>query len=237
MDRIALALGFKNAMASLAANLAQRDALNALKLDGYSLSELTGYILQGTAYNSERLDGKTYEEIVGILTGDDSLLVGIQNQLNTFIARRDNPNEVTKAQVGLGSVENFGVATSEEAAAGAVDKYITPAIAKELVKAAIDGLVGTAPEALDTIQELAAAFQNNPDIINNLIDQIAAKETPAGAQAKVDTALVEAKAYTDTSSTAALEAAKVHSDNSMQVLTDEINRLAGWVEGVPQPGQ
>ena len=41
---------------------------------------------------------------------------------------RQNPHGVTKAQVSLGSVENYGVATQAEAEAGATtDKYMTPA--------------------------------------------------------------------------------------------------------------
>lgn len=233
MDRTALALGLKNAVDLLAANLAQRDALNALKLEGKTLTEITALILAGTAANAERLDGKTYDEIVTILTGDGSLVADLQAQLAAFIARRDNPHEVTKDQVGLGLVENFAVATSEEAAAGAVDKYVTPAIAKELVQAGIDALVGTAPEALDTIQELAAALQNNPDVINSLLEQIATKETPAGAQAKADDALAQAKAYTDAEATETLTAAQAYNDASIQVIVDECNRLAAEIEGVP----
>ena len=47
--------------------------------------------------------------------------------LNAHIARVDNPHATTKAQVGLGSVENFGIATDAEAkTAGAQNKYMTP---------------------------------------------------------------------------------------------------------------
>ena len=48
-----------------------------------------------------------------------------------------NPHGVTKSQVGLGSVENYGIATSAEAKAGtANNKYMTPTRVKE----AIEGL-------------------------------------------------------------------------------------------------
>ena len=47
--------------------------------------------------------------------------------LNAHIARTDNPHATTKAQVGLGSVENFGIATDAEAkTAGSQNKYMTP---------------------------------------------------------------------------------------------------------------
>ena len=43
----------------------------------------------------------------------------------------------------------------------------------------INRLIGDAPETLDTLQELAEAFQNNPDIINTIlyrIDNLTASE-------------------------------------------------------------
>jgi len=81
------------------------------------------------------------------------------------MARTDNPHAVTKEQVGLGLVENFGIATDEEAVAGtAADKYLT---AKNLGAFWADK-IGAAPETLDTIHEIAAALQNNPDVITSL---------------------------------------------------------------------
>lgn len=60
------------------------------------------------------------------------------------ISRTDNPHSVTKAQVGLGSVENYPVATQAEAQAGVVNvKYMTPLRVKE----AIDAISGTAINA------------------------------------------------------------------------------------------
>lgn len=47
--------------------------------------------------------------------------------LNTHISDQTNPHNTTKAQVGLGSVENYGVATQGEAEAGTSNlKYMTP---------------------------------------------------------------------------------------------------------------
>lgn len=64
----------------------------------------------------------------------------IGNTVNAHIARTDNPHSTTKAQVGLGSVENYGIATQAEAQAGTSNvKYATPLRVKE----AIDQLVPT----------------------------------------------------------------------------------------------
>ncbi len=47
--------------------------------------------------------------------------------LTTHINDHNNPHAVTQAQVGLGSVQNYGIATQTEAQLGTVnDKYMTP---------------------------------------------------------------------------------------------------------------
>lgn len=51
------------------------------------------------------------------------------NLVNTHEVRKDNPHSVTKAQVGLGSVQNYPVATDTEARDGtATNRYMTPAL-------------------------------------------------------------------------------------------------------------
>lgn len=54
--------------------------------------------------------------------------------LNAHIADKNNPHNTTKAQVGLGSVENYGIATTAEAQAGTSDvKYMTPLKTKDAI--------------------------------------------------------------------------------------------------------
>jgi len=45
--------------------------------------------------------------------------------VNAHLADTDNPHSVTKAQVGLGNVENYPVASPGEAASGAANRYMT----------------------------------------------------------------------------------------------------------------
>lgn len=143
--------------------------------------------------------------------GDASDLEALQAAFNAFVAAK---------------------ATTAEVIAGLDDeKYTTAMAVKGAIDHAVAELVGTAPEALDTIQELAEALQNNPDVIAGLVDQIATKETPEGAQAKADAALVEAKAYADTTAASSVEAAQQYSDSTTQALIDELNRLAAEIEG------
>lgn len=62
---------------------------------------------------------------------------GAQAKVDAHANRTDNPHGVTKAQIGLGNVQNYGIATQAEAEAGtATNKYMTP----ERTKQAIDAL-------------------------------------------------------------------------------------------------
>lgn len=116
-----------------------------------------------TAADSAKLNGKTLTEILTDLdAASQTQLQALSADLTAFMARQDNPHNVTKAQVGLGDVQNYGVATDADAVTGtATDKYLTPAN----MAAFWADKVGTAPETLDTIQEIATALQNNPDVI------------------------------------------------------------------------
>lgn len=61
-------------------------------------------------------------------------------ELATHTGNTSNPHAVTKAQVGLGSVLNYGVATQNEAEAGTADtKYMTPLRASQAITAAFTG--------------------------------------------------------------------------------------------------
>lgn len=64
----------------------------------------------------------------------DAITAAATGANESHLDDHDNPHEVTKAQVGLGLVQNFGIATQPEAEAGLVaNKYATPASVKRYV--------------------------------------------------------------------------------------------------------
>ena len=92
----------------------------------------------------------------------DTDLATLQSSFNDFVAAK---------------------ATALEAVAGTDDvKYITSLTAKAAIEAAVNDLVGSSPEALNTIAELAAALENNPDVITELTTLVGQK-LDANAQA------------------------------------------------------
>lgn len=68
----------------------------------------------------------------------------VQLNLNAHIADKNNPHGTTKAQVGLGLVENYAVATNAQAIAGtATNLYITPVNIKAYVDANVIPVINT----------------------------------------------------------------------------------------------
>lgn len=66
------------------------------------------------------------------------------------------------------------------------------------VQALIAALVDASPATLDTLNELAAALADDPNFATTISNLIATKETPAGAQAKVDAHDIDAAAHSGT---------------------------------------
>lgn len=78
------------------------------------------------AENSGKLEGLTLNEVVELIAGTTGLTIqDVQDSLDAFIARQDNPHNVTAAQVGLGLVDNFATATEAEAAGTSYDYVAT----------------------------------------------------------------------------------------------------------------
>lgn len=73
-----------------------------------------------------------YQQVVRLDNRIDSVLAAldvVRQDLAAHKANTNNPHQVTKAQTGLGLVENFAVATLTDAQGGVVtNKYMTPAL-------------------------------------------------------------------------------------------------------------
>lgn len=106
------------------------------------------------------------------------------------------------AKAGLASPAFTGTPTAPTAAPGTDSGQLATTA---FVKAALAALVGLAPEALDTIEELAAASENNSDLIDLLESAVALK-----ADAAATTAALAGKA--DAAATATALGSRVRVD-------------------------
>lgn len=72
------------------------------------------------------------------LTPHGAMLL-LNGNLGGHLTDYTNPHQTTAAQVGLGSVQNFGIATTQEATDGSSNvKYMTPALTKVTAQVAVD---------------------------------------------------------------------------------------------------
>jgi len=209
MSNAALETALKASLQRLVTALANKTAPNSEKLDGKTLEEITTIILAGKAAFAGEADNALAvggKDLATLEAERASALTAAIDALRTEL--EGSIGGVTKESIGLGNVVNYGVATEEEALAGATDKYVTAMLAQQIAQAKIDEIVGAAPETLNTLNEIAAALNNDPDIINTLMTEIGTKETPAGAQAKADAAVVSATEAAALDATAKVDAAK-----------------------------
>lgn len=239
MSNAVLEAALKAAIQRLVTALSNKDALNSLKLEGKTLAEITAEILAGkaatagTADNALALGGKDLAALESEYAAAIAAAVAAaKTELEGDIAAID------KASIGLGNVENFGVATEEEALAGAADKYVTAFLADKIAQAKIDEIVGAAPETLNTLKEIADALNNDPDIINTLMSQIGSKETVEGSQAKADAAQAAAIAAAATDATTkadqALVDAKAYTDTAAAGMQEGIDANTSDIEALAQ---
>ena len=93
---------------------------------------------------------------------------------NALSDANDYTNTAISTEV---SDRNSAIATAKGEAISAAEDY---------TDTAVGNIVGAAPELLDTLQELAAALENNPDIIADLQDVAAGKQDTLTAGSNID---------------------------------------------------
>ena len=86
--------------------------------------------------STERTAWNAKETPSGAQTKADTAENNAKSYADTHINSTSNPHSVTKSQVGLGSVSNYGIATQTEAEAGASSaKYMSPLRTKQAIDA------------------------------------------------------------------------------------------------------
>ncbi len=113
------------------------------------------------------------------LTAIVDSIIGKVNTATGHIASSSNPHSVTKTQVGLGNVDNTSdankpISTATQTALN-LKANQTTTYTKLEVDAAIAGLVDSAPVALDTLNELAAALGDDANFSTTVTNSIATK--------------------------------------------------------------
>lgn len=101
------------------------------------LGKVENFPLASAAVATEGLSNEHY---LTPETAMQAMAGRIATDINSHEAATDNPHMTTKAQVGLGKVENYATATNEQALAGSnTNLYVTPAN----IKAVVDNIAQT----------------------------------------------------------------------------------------------
>jgi hypothetical protein len=134
-----------------------------------------------------------------VSTAQAAAIAVVQADVDAHEARTDNPHSVTKAQVGLGSADNTSdadkpVSTAAQAALDLKAPLASPALTgaptaptaitgdnttkiatTQFVTSAIADLLDSAPSALNTLNELAAALGDDPNFATTVTNSLAGK--------------------------------------------------------------
>ena len=95
---------------------------------------LSAVLNYGLATQAEAEAGTSNAKYMTPLRTAQAITALAMPAINTHIANTNNPHSVTKTHVGLGSVLNYGLATTAEAQAGTSNvKYMTPLLTKDAI--------------------------------------------------------------------------------------------------------
>ena len=176
------------------------DIASQVDLSGYlplTGGTLTGQ-LNGTVIGADFLEvGRVY------MTGDDHLsIIGIHDA-NTYLTLQDNNNNILSIGYNGVRIPNKKASDLLHAAGGTVSirdilsQVTVPTKVSELtndsgyqtesqVAAKVSALVDSAPETLDTLNELAAALGDDPNFATTVTNQIAQKADKTTATTSTD---------------------------------------------------
>lgn len=134
--------------------------------------------------------------------------MAVRTNFVTTMPGTPDPSSLYFVGAGADSAELYVTTQAGMAIPVATDSIIQ-AFATTAAQSAVGAIVGSAPGALDTLEELAAALNDNPEVINNLITSVGDKANAADVYTKTES----------DSTTASLNAVIGNKANSADVYT------------------
>jgi len=111
-----------------------------------------------TATRAEAVAGTATNRFMTPATTQAMLENIVGDSVGSHVGRTDNPHAVTKVQVGLGNVENYGVASQVEALEGTSSElYMTPVTSWQVAQSAARNLLQQHSERTDNPHQVTAA--------------------------------------------------------------------------------
>lgn len=192
----------------------------------HTKSDITDFPTLGTA-SSKDVASTGNASATQVVMGNDSRLTDARKASDVQAwAKAENKPSYTKLEVGLGNVDNTSdtnkpVSTAQQTAIDTA--YVN---ANKYTDKKVADLIGTAPETMDTLEEVAAAIQENKDVEKALNEAIGKKAN----QTELDTHTGNSTIHITASERTKWNAAKTHAD-STHARTDATNVAKSTTNG------
>lgn len=116
-------------------------------------------------------DQAAFDEMRRYVDGQDNalraLITSFEALVNDHLNNVSNPHQTTKAQVGLGLVQNYGVATTTDAQNGAANNlYMTPLRVKEAITSQVGNTLAAHIANLSNPHQVTKAQVNLGNVVN-----------------------------------------------------------------------
>ncbi len=176
----------------------------------HTKSDITDFPVLGTA-SAKDVASTGNASSTQVVMGNDSRLTDARKASDVQAwAKAENKPSYTKLEVGLGNVDNTSdtnkpVSTAQQTAIDTA--YVN---ANKYTDKKVADLIGTAPETMDTLEEVAAAIQENKDVEKALNEAIGKKAN----QTELDTHTGNSTIHITASERTKWNAAKTHADST-----------------------
>lgn len=195
----------------------RRDNPHGTTKEQVGLSEVPNW---GPATGEDAVAGIAGDKIMSPATTRQAVDAWVGNTLRQHIEDQNNPHGTTKKHVGLEYVENYPVASQEEAEQGvANNRYMTPERTKQAIQAQVTGAVSEHVERKDNPHETTK-------------EQVGLSEVPNWGPATIEDAVIGTADDKIMSPATTRQAVDVWVGNALQQHIDEVTFLLGQKLGV-----
>lgn len=176
----------------------------------HTKSDITDFPTLGTA-SAKDVAATGNASSTQVVMGNDSRLTDARKASDVQAwAKAENKPSYTKLEVGLGNVDNTADTNKPVSTAQQTAIDTAYANANKYTDKKVADLIGSAPETMDTLEEVAAAIQENKDVEKALNEAIGKKAN----QTELDTHTGNSTIHITTSERTKWNAAKTHADST-----------------------
>lgn len=176
----------------------------------HTKSDITDFPTLGTA-SSKDVAATGNASATQVVMGNDSRLTDARKASDVQAwAKAENKPSYTKLEVGLGNVDNTSDTNKPVSTAQQTAIDTAYANANKYTDKKVADLIGSAPETMDTLEEVAAAIQENKNVEKALNEAIGKKAN----QTELDTHTGNSTIHITASERTKWNAAKTHADSA-----------------------